>query len=51
MSCYSQRKVKNSESKSQQDQILGILDECCYSQRKVKNSESKSHHLEVIPHL
>ena len=40
--CYSQRKVKNSESKSQQ--VVRILTKkgCCYSQRKVKNSESKS---------
>ena len=40
--CYSQRKVKNSESKSQLicSRLLTMIG--CYSQRKVKNSESKS---------
>ena len=42
MSCYSQRKVKNSESKSQQSGQKGAKVNSCYSQRKVKNSESKS---------
>ena len=42
MRCYSQRKVKNSESKSQQARQSAFCTRCCYSQRKVKNSESKS---------
>ena len=41
-SCYSQRKVKNSESKSQPNTISSLSSYGCYSQRKVKNSESKS---------
>ena len=44
VSCYSQRKVKNSESKSQQKGETPMQRLGCYSQRKVKNSESKSQH-------
>ena len=40
--CYSQRKVKNSESKSQLTDLSVFCSKGCYSQRKVKNSESKS---------
>ena len=40
--CYSQRKVKNSESKSQLVVVHLHMAVGCYSQRKVKNSESKS---------
>ena len=40
--CYSQRKVKNSESKSQLLVTCLVISCGCYSQRKVKNSESKS---------
>ena len=40
--CYSQRKVKNSESKSQLPEQRVRVSVSCYSQRKVKNSESKS---------
>ena len=40
--CYSQRKVKNSESKSQPSAGSVGDSSGCYSQRKVKNSESKS---------
>ena len=42
ISCYSQRKVKNSESKSQLKMSSNGMSASCYSQRKVKNSESKS---------
>ena len=42
MRCYSQRKVKNSESKSQLACAISSSVARCYSQRKVKNSESKS---------
>ena len=47
LSCYSQRKVKNSESKSQQGKKSSTIKFCCYSQRKVKNSESKSQPAQV----
>ena len=45
VSCYSQRKVKNSESKSQLSQFVQIDFAGCYSQRKVKNSKSKLQHV------
>ena len=45
--CYSQRKVKNSESKSQHSGAMPAVAEGCYSQRKVKNSESKSQPLAI----
>ena len=51
MCCYSQRKVKNSESKSQRKLIVSVPPQSCYSQRKVKNSESKSQHKHIEKHL
>ena len=46
--CYSQRKVKNSESKSQLLLMRPHRVHRCYSQRKVKNSESKSQLVFVV---